>query len=296
MSGGSGPLTVVPNSVAVVDLKKGRVVADIAVGSNPISVAAGLGGIWVANAEDGTVTHIDPETRKVVKTIGMGGDISDVAVGFGSVWVANGNEGSLVRIDPELDAVERTIPLGGTDLQPLPVFDVAAGEGAVWATSGNRVVKIDPRTNRTLLEIGVVTPISLATGEGAAWVTTATERLLRIEPRTGRVASSSVLPGPAPEMVTGRGSLWLGILLQQGEIWRLSAATGEQERTVRSGGAFVGLALLGSGLWIASEDGTVSRIDPETYETLATIDVGQQPRGIAEAAGFVWICVTGPRG
>src|SRR5262249_22004083 len=179
LTGGSRAPAVVPNSIAVVDAKDGRVVGDIPVGSNPVALAAGLGGIWVANADDGTVTHIDPVTRKVVANIGVGGDVSDIAIGFGSVWVADGNEGSGVRTAPRLDARERTIRLGGTDLEPLAVFQVAAGEDAMWATSGSRVVKIDPRTNRLVHATAVADPLSLAVGEGAVWVTTQTEKLVR---------------------------------------------------------------------------------------------------------------------
>src|SRR5262249_60490556 len=97
LTGVSRAPAVVPNSIAVVDAKDGRVVGDIPVGSNPVALAAGLGGIWVANADDGTVTHIDPVTRKVVANIGVGGDVSDIAIGFGPVRVPNRNQASAVR-------------------------------------------------------------------------------------------------------------------------------------------------------------------------------------------------------
>ena len=296
-TGGTELPAVVPNSVAVVDAKTSRVIGDILVGSNPIAVAAGEGGIWVANADDGTVTHIDPKTRKVVKVIGIGGDVSDIAVGFGSVWVANGNEGTLVRIDPELDAIERAISLDGTELEPQPVFLVAVGGGAVWATSGNRVIRIDPQTNRPLGSAHAKGPTSVAYGEGAVWVSTFTERLLRIEPETGRIATAAGLPGPTSSLVAGHGWLW-GIvnpgLSSRPEIWRFAPTTGSAAGTVGTDRPYVDLAVSGAALWATSEDGAVSRIDPESLRAVATVEVGQQPTAIAAGDGALWVCVTAP--
>ena len=72
-SGGSQPVMVVPNSVAVIDPKTNRVVADIGVGQRPTAVAVGEGGVWVLNADDRTVQKIDPASEGVVRTTGVPG-------------------------------------------------------------------------------------------------------------------------------------------------------------------------------------------------------------------------------
>jgi YVTN family beta-propeller protein len=296
--GGAGrAVLVAPNSVAIVDAKTNRLVADVTVGSRPVAVAFGEGGTWVANADDGTLSHIDPQTRKVVKTIGIGGDVSDVAVGFGSVWVANGNDGTLTRIDPNLDAVETTIDLGGRNaLAPQPVFSVATGEGAVWATSGTRVVEIDPATNEVTRRIRLGSVLSLTVGEGAIWVTTISERILRIEPATGAVTVEIPVPSQAFEPVAGGGALWAIVPIGNGEIWRFDPNTGSPSGTTHPGKYPVDLALAPKALWVANEgDETVSRIDPATRKVGATIEVGQQPTGIAVGDGFVWVSVQTPR-
>ena len=41
-------------------------------------------------------------------------------------------------------------------------------------------------------------------------------------------------------------------------------------------------------------DGTVSRIDPETNDVVETIDVGNAPSGLAFADGRVWLTVQAP--
>jgi YVTN family beta-propeller protein len=57
--GGSG-VTAAANSVAVIDPHANRVVADTPVGAAPAGVAAGVGGVWVANTDDHTISNIDP--------------------------------------------------------------------------------------------------------------------------------------------------------------------------------------------------------------------------------------------
>ena len=48
-------------------------------------------------------------------------------------------------------------------------------------------------------------------------------------------------------------------------------------------------------VWVANtSDGTVSRIDPETYEVVKTIEVGNAPAGIAVYEGRVWVSVQAP--
>jgi YVTN family beta-propeller protein len=47
-------------------------------------------------------------------------------------------------------------------------------------------------------------------------------------------------------------------------------------------------------IWVANaSDGTVSRIDPETYE-VETIEVGNAPAGIAVSGERVWVSVQAP--
>jgi YVTN family beta-propeller protein len=44
-------------------------------------------------------------------------------------------------------------------------------------------------------------------------------------------------------------------------------------------------------VWVASADGTVSRIDPTTTKVMATANVGGTPIGIAFGMGKVWVSV-----
>jgi len=293
LTSGSSPVVVAPNSVAVIDPKTNQVVDDVEVGASPVAVAVGEDGVWVANAEDGTVSRIDPKTRKVVKTIGIGADVSDVAIGFGSVWVANGNDGTLARIDPATNAVERTLTFGNeNDLIPQPVFSVATGAGAVWITRGNRVLRIDPETNAVTKSIPVEPPLGITVGEGSVWVTTRIDHVLRIEPRTGSMTTFS-LPTAATSPVVGGGSLWLILQLPSaGNVWALNPDTGDPEATPSGGDSPTDLAWGRRSLWSAAE-GMVVRL-ARSYQPVAKIPVAQQLTGIAVGAGAVWVSIQAP--
>jgi YVTN family beta-propeller protein len=59
----------------------------IHVGKGPRGIAFGDGGVWVANSGDGTVSRIDPASAEVVATIAVGGIPISVAAGLGAVWL-----------------------------------------------------------------------------------------------------------------------------------------------------------------------------------------------------------------
>ena len=102
-----------------------------------MGIAAGMGGIWVVNY-DGTVTRIAPATRRVVATINVGNGPLSVATGLGAVWVTNRDDGTVSRIDPRSNRVVATIrvdkPRGLTGPRVAP-FGIAVAYGRVWVTT-----------------------------------------------------------------------------------------------------------------------------------------------------------------
>src|SRR6185503_7832943 len=143
----SASITATPPTLAVIDPATNRVVASIPVGSKPVALAVGAGGVWVGDARDVTITRVDPETRKVVKTIGIGAPVVDLATGLGGVWAATGGFGEVVRIDPGVGAVAQRIPLGDpTDPVVPSVHSVGVGDGRVWAGAPDGLARIDPRS------------------------------------------------------------------------------------------------------------------------------------------------------
>ena len=136
------PSAETPGVVYRLDPATGDVESTTPVGREPNGIAAGLGSVWVVNADDGTLERLDPVTAESLDTIHLGeppigigplfdpkgvGSGGGIAVGEGSVWVTDGRRNALLRYEPKSGRITR-IPL---DAAPA---DVAVGHGLVWVT------------------------------------------------------------------------------------------------------------------------------------------------------------------
>jgi len=78
---------------------------------------------------------------------------------------------------------------------------ISSGSGAVWTvdTATNQILRLDPRTRRVQARVGIGGPGTVMAGAGAVWALTA-RRLLRIDPATNRITARTTLrlPGGTP--------------------------------------------------------------------------------------------------
>jgi DNA-binding SARP family transcriptional activator len=289
-----GQVPVPPDSVAVIDPERARVVGHVLVGRRPVAVAGGHGSVWVANADDGTVSRIDPDRREVIRTIGIGAPAIDLSVGPDAVWVANGSEGTVSRIDPNADAVVETIDLrGSSELAWNPTYAVDAESEAVWIAAGpHHVVRIDPATNEpvAIIDVGYV-PVGVAFGEEALWVATIAERALRVEPHTN-AATVEVPIGYPVALTAGHKAVWVSD--SQGRVWRINPETAAVTQTIPVGRGLMGLCATDAAVWAAiNAEGAVVRIDPENAEVEGRVAVGHSPTDVALWEGAVWVSTQG---
>jgi DNA-binding SARP family transcriptional activator len=287
-SGGPVP----PDSVAVIDPQRSRVVSHVPVGRRPVAVAIGHGSVWVANADDGTVSRIDQERHEVIRTIGIGAPAIDLAVAPDAVWVANGSDGTVSRIDPSADAVVETIDLrGSSELAWNPTYAVAADDDSVWVAAGpHHVLRIDPTTNEpfAIIDVGRA-PIGVAVGDEALWAVTLAERALRIEPHTN-TATTEVPIGYPVALTTGKQAVWVSDAL--GQIWRINPDTATVSQTTRVGRGLVGLCSTDGVVFAANNaDGTVVQIDAQDGRVVGLVPVGHAPTDVAASDGFVWVSI-----
>ena len=71
----------------------------IIVGAFPDAIAVGLGSVWVANADDNTVTRLAAGSGKAIGgPIPVGAFPDAIAVGQGFVWVANAEDNTVTRL------------------------------------------------------------------------------------------------------------------------------------------------------------------------------------------------------
>ncbi len=171
--GDDASVTVLPNSVAVIDPETGRVVDTVAVGTRPGPITSGAGSVWVGNrGDDRSVTRIDSRDRTVLATIALDRRTpTGLAFGFGAVWVAHGRRGQVSRIDPQFDEPSQPIEVGGTAFGS-PNGSVAVGAGSVWAVFGDSTLaRIEPADGRVAerTRAGTV-PAGIVVGSGSVWV------------------------------------------------------------------------------------------------------------------------------
>jgi DNA-binding SARP family transcriptional activator/streptogramin lyase len=291
-SGGDARTLVVPrDSVALFDAHRARVRAFVGVGSRPVAVAVGAGGVWVANGDDGTVNRLDPTTGRLVRTIGVGADVNAIATGFGSVWVADGNDATITRIDPGVNQIERTIaPAGPPTLATSPIFFVAVDSRFVWATQGDRLLRVDPRTSQVTGSIAVGAATGLATGGGSVWVTTVSQQLIRVDPATVHPTAELALPGGSTGLVYAGGSLWTIVAGYPRSVQRLDPVTLTTSSVPVAIVDPTSLGADGATVWVADREGSVQTVN-DTRSHRAVLEPSGEVTGLAAAAGRVWLTV-----
>jgi DNA-binding beta-propeller fold protein YncE len=304
----SGLAAVSPNAVGVIDPATNELVAQVPVGVLPTSVAAGAGAVWVANVEDQSVSRIDPVSRQVVKTLALHEHPSDLAAGPEGVWVGHAQLARLSRILPDANSVARPVEALGEDATcGGSRASVALGGGMAWlACYSGELGRLDPRTREArgasfeagLLDspTGVPPAISDVTfGLDAVWIANeATNSVTPLDPVTGRPLRGEITVGRgARSMAVSPNTIWVAASGEDA-VTRVDVAPGTWLVTVTSialEATPVEVAFGEGALWTANADGTVSRIDPERNEVVATIQVGPRAVGVAVGEGAVWVSV-----
>jgi YVTN family beta-propeller protein len=201
--------------LARVDPESGHVVDKVPLGNSPFSIATGLGGVWITDDEDDTVTRIDPRSANAVTATRPVGQVPDaVAAGEGAVWVANFDDDTVSRIDPQTAAMTETIQVGRGPT------GIAAGEGAVWVANSldGTVSRIDPETNQVeaTAEVGEA-PQGVTVADELVWVSVRAAATLPHTP-------ASAAAGDAARVVASGDSRTDPALAEQGGL-ELSGAT-----------------------------------------------------------------------
>jgi streptogramin lyase len=113
-------------------------VSSFPAGASPGAITAAGAGFWIANAGDGSVTHLVAPDR-LVETFPVGGAPTAIAADSGSVWVLDSAEGWLTRVDPTTGQVVGQMAIGQSPSR------VAGANGSAWVTvtGEDRLVRVD---------------------------------------------------------------------------------------------------------------------------------------------------------
>jgi YVTN family beta-propeller protein len=293
--------------VAVIDPQTSRVVDRVHVGRTPTIVAAGYGGAWVLNKDDGTLTHLDARSHRVVGMLHLDVIATNLALGAGGVWLAGRPRGDvrdplqftrLERIDPATERIDRELD---TD---TGAYVLAAGAGALWSTGimANHVrgaARSDAVTGamRTL-DIQMTGDLIVADDTAAYWVSSGAKRIARVSARTGLLtdtlplatdaylASGHLSPNPTA-VALGGGALWISAI--DGSLIRVDPSLRRIVASIHVCRNALAVAYGEGAVWVACGNATVVRVDPKTDRPGLPINVGALPRGIAAGDGAVWV-------
>ena len=263
-----------PRSVAL-DLAKDSLVAfspggrgpevAIPLPGRPTSVAAGGGRVFVATVDSATLTVVDARTRRIVRVVPLQITPAAVAAAGNRVWVADRRRGVVVGFEA---GYER------------PTARIAYPRVPASAPAG----------------LNVREPVSMASAGNAVWVTDGSQRVTRIDARTGAVAqfpAGRTLDG----VVSGAGAVW-GFSSKSATVVRIDpagAVTDSIPIATRHGSDKpypIGIATTPGTVWVLNGNtATVTRIDAAQGGVRDTVAIGMDrlPRGIGAAGRTVWV-------
>jgi DNA-binding SARP family transcriptional activator/ABC-type branched-subunit amino acid transport system substrate-binding protein len=312
--GGSTTHAVGNNQVAALDSSGTAPASYTTVGTTPGSIAVGAGGVWVLNADDRTITHLDPKTRRVVKTFAVSGQPTDLTAGEGAVWVGNStNTGGVIesraattevsRVDPVSNQITGTAQLPGAagQLPPLAettgVTELATGARGVWAIAPDgSIARLDPATGARRARVPVRAS-AVAAGDAGVWFVTfvhGTPAIGRVDTRTN--TADRVIPVQTNNLVgiaVGAGSVW-ATDPAEGVVWKIVPGPKPVERTIPVGFGATQIAYGDGAVWVGNlASATLSRIDPRTDAVTTTKTVAGTPQGLAVGDGAAWVSLAG---
>jgi len=265
-----------------------RVVARVPTGAHPCGAAAGLGSVWVAVYDAGTLVRIDPATNRIVRRIHVARGICPIAIAAGAVWVASDRTNVLYRIDPRRARVVARIPVAAWPAH------LATGLGSLWVSGYERgvVARVDPRTSSVQRVYAVGgNPSGLATVRGSLFVAFGRggTSLGRLDPATGTLEPMPLSHAAPGFLRVASGSLWT--TTADGFALRVDPATGQVLGALPVPGTPAGIAVARDDtIWVAEkQNNTVTRIDPRTNQILDVTGAGPGALDVVAAAGDMWV-------
>jgi YVTN family beta-propeller protein len=289
--GGSSDTAVAANSVVPIDAS-GSVGTAVPVGARPVAITSGAGGLWVANFDDESVTHIEMPSRQAVRTIPIGDAPTALAATKDAVWVTGG-KGDVSEIDPRYDRVASTRSLAAPGFFVGSVRPTLSAFGSLWIVDPDGVVsRIDSASGRKLGSVGVGNdPSAIAAGAGSVWVTNSSDgTVTRIDPTTLLTTTIPVGHSPAAVAVNAAGA-WIANA-GDNTVVRVDPDTNAVAGTTPVGEGPTAVVATPTALWVANgADGTVMHLDPQSGTVSKTIHLGGTPTALATADGQVWVAI-----
>lgn len=242
------------------------------------------------------VIRIDPTSGDLRSVVQVPRGSRMMATAAGQLWVLNGADRTLSRIDPvseQVTSVDIGEPAGLT------------GDGnALWvAVDGNRLVRIDGSTGAELKSLQVADDRLFALGDagfpavggGYLWLTvpelgvqSGPQELWQLDPTSGALVTRWPI-GVNPIAPLAEGDhLWIVTRGGSGQLSRVDMESGRSS-SVKVAAYPERLASGLGSVWVGHRSGEVWRIEPETGDALAKIEIDGLARGIDIGGDLVWV-------
>jgi hypothetical protein len=262
----SPALDVATNSVAAIGARDARVELAVPLPGRPTDVAVSGGTAWVSTVDSTSLTGVSARTRSITRTVPLAGRADAVTAGAGSVWVADGRRGVVSRIPLGYEHVTQRIRF-----RPSP-----HAVNPVGRLRGSRA--------------------SLAVGADMVWLANGTRKVMRIDPRGGRLTPLAA-PVRIDAVAAGGRGIW-AVASRAATVFRIDAESGRLGARVALGEGGpnrqfpIAVAATGSGVWVLDgNSGTVTRLDPRTLEVAgrARLPIDRVPSDIAANGRTAWV-------
>jgi branched-chain amino acid transport system substrate-binding protein len=265
----------------------------------------------VLDANDKTISVIDPDTRSLENVFSTSSTPTDLAAGAGALWIGNAFRElpfsatsypeSVSRLDPETRVVVATIPLPRPSVVRYNVAGldslehIAVTSDAVWVIGADlSVSRIDPRTNKLVGRVKGFEATSIAAGDGGVWVIEfGHAAVAKIDPRTNTITRRIEVAAQAlAGLAVGARDVWAADPFG-GLVWRIDPGPNLQ-RTIPLDVGVSWVAVGAGAVWATNElAGLVYRIDPLTNKA-RVVNRTAEPAAVAVGGGAAWVSVAGP--
>jgi YVTN family beta-propeller protein len=260
--------------------------AGVAVGGQPVGIAASGSTLWVSDGSGGNVVRVDADTHQVTARIPVGGQLGGIGASPSAVWVSGFDDGEVVRIDPATNSVVDRIALGG---QPTAVaFDAAGG---VWVGNlDGRASHIDPATDHVVAEPKLASGVSTLLPLGPLlWAGLQGGTLVSIDPAANGTSGRAVSVAPDVDAVVSTPSgLWVSTF--DGLAARIDPTARKVVRRVRIPGRGGGIAFGGGRVWVSDYDHAYAvELDPASGALLGAVHTGRGARDSIAVGSTIWV-------
>jgi streptogramin lyase len=241
-----------------VDDRRGRIETRVRVGRWACRVAVGPAAIWVTRDRAGELVRVSRGTGRM-KRLMVGSGTFDVLLASGAVWTSSFDTGAISKIDPVRVRMTRVFE-DGANPAGLTYCNgriwVGHGRDATWLT------EIDPATNAIRrVDLGAPNPSWPRCVHRTLWVT-ASDTLLKVDPKTGTVEARVRLGGTLAEAGEGPDALVWVTDKERSLVHRVSAPQAAITDTFEAGPGAFALVRVGDSMWITSFAGAdVRRFD-----------------------------------